>query len=328
MKLLIIDPKPERSRAVVDLLHDKLRGADVQIKIAPSGFYALTMLERACPDVVMARSQIGDMSGLELCSMVRSDDSLSGVRVVLVAQTEEERRQAIATSSVDEVWTGLAPTLVHRLLQLLELGTKPVKKLVPPGSMLQRPSPQRPSPQRLSPQRLSPQRPSPQRPSPQRPGATLESAEGTGNFRILQSEFSSLLGNLDRKRKTGFLTVLCNQAKGVILFKEGRARHAEFLRFRGIPAFTKLLAEVHKAGRADCRFEDAIAGETEGYPDSIEMTVDKLLIAAEMNFLETVELPELGKRNTRASHSPRSLHRKTARTRPVREPGRKMPGRE
>ncbi len=122
VKVLLVDPKKERSRA----LADELNGEGVQIMYAPTGLYALTMLERSRPNVVMARSHIGDMSGLELCAYLRLDDSFIGVRVVLVAQTEQERRQAIATPSVDNVWTGLAPTLARRLLRLRELATRPV----------------------------------------------------------------------------------------------------------------------------------------------------------------------------------------------------------
>ncbi len=252
MKLLIIDPVEGRSRAVAD----ELDGKGFEVEIAPNGLYALTMLERARPHVVMARSDVGDMTGLELCSYVRGDDSFSETRVVLIVQNEEEKRKAIDAPSVDKVWTGLAPTLAQRLLQLRdserEVNTRPVSA---------------------------------------KADATFEPTGG-------RSDIASLLEEYGRERKTGRLTLFNGQTEGTILFEDGWIRHSEFLHFRGIPAIGKLLA-IHKAGRADCRFEDVAPEEMTGLPKSIEMTAEHVLQTTEMNFFNTTELLEPGNEDTR-----------------------------
>lgn len=50
-----------------------------------SGLFALTLLERSKPDVIISDCQLDDMSGQDFYEIVRSDSSLSGVRFLLLS---------------------------------------------------------------------------------------------------------------------------------------------------------------------------------------------------------------------------------------------------
>jgi CheY-like chemotaxis protein len=52
--------------------------------VATSGSYALTMLERGRPDVIVTRVEVGDMDGGELTAVVRADPATRGIPMLLL----------------------------------------------------------------------------------------------------------------------------------------------------------------------------------------------------------------------------------------------------
>ena len=81
MKVLIVDPDAARVAGVVEAF----AAGDAESTVASSASFALTMLEYNRQDVIVSRSQLGDMDGRELCALVRSDPSTKSVRFVLIA---------------------------------------------------------------------------------------------------------------------------------------------------------------------------------------------------------------------------------------------------
>jgi CheY-like chemotaxis protein len=80
-KILLIEPDPDRAAA----LAGALGGGGAEVRIAPDGFYALTLMERERPDLVVAGAWLGGIGVGELGAIVRSDPSLAGVRLALYA---------------------------------------------------------------------------------------------------------------------------------------------------------------------------------------------------------------------------------------------------
>jgi CheY-like chemotaxis protein len=66
-------------------LCDELTRAGLYTQHAPSGLYALTMLERERPDLIVSCEDLGDMTGHELLEIVREDGSTNDTVFVLLA---------------------------------------------------------------------------------------------------------------------------------------------------------------------------------------------------------------------------------------------------
>jgi CheY-like chemotaxis protein len=66
-------------------LCDELTRAGLYTQHAPSGLYALTMLERERPDLIVSKEDLGDMTGHELLEILREDNSTNDTVFVLLA---------------------------------------------------------------------------------------------------------------------------------------------------------------------------------------------------------------------------------------------------
>ena len=67
-------------------LCDELTRAGLYTQHAPSGLYALTMLERERPDLIVSKEDLGDMTGHELLEILREDASTNDTVFVLLAE--------------------------------------------------------------------------------------------------------------------------------------------------------------------------------------------------------------------------------------------------
>src|SRR3989442_14715962 len=84
---LLIDP----DRSSVGALQKALAEAGLtDVSAVISGSFALTMLERDRPDLIVSRARIPDIDGYELCGIVRSDPEFTGVLFVVLAEAEDE----------------------------------------------------------------------------------------------------------------------------------------------------------------------------------------------------------------------------------------------
>ena len=68
-------------------LCDELTRAGLYTQHAPSGLYALTMLERERPDLIVSCEDLGDMTGHELLEILREDGSINDTVFVLLAES-------------------------------------------------------------------------------------------------------------------------------------------------------------------------------------------------------------------------------------------------
>jgi CheY-like chemotaxis protein len=134
VKILVVDPDHARAAHLQELL--AARAAEVSV--APSGAFALTMLEWNKQDVIVSRARVDDMEGHELCSMVRSDPSTKDVRFVLIASVEEGTGAETVAAGIDLVLPSsmTGSMIVPLVIQLVpyDLGSTPAPG--PPGSLL------------------------------------------------------------------------------------------------------------------------------------------------------------------------------------------------
>jgi len=99
MKVLLVDPEGPR----VSTLREALTAAGAEVTVAPSGAFALTMLERNPQDAIVSRARIDDMEGHELCAIIRSDPEARDVRFVLVGGPEDTSPAQTAAAGIDLV---------------------------------------------------------------------------------------------------------------------------------------------------------------------------------------------------------------------------------
>ena len=135
MKALLVDPDPQRS----SMLAHALQAGGVEISIATSASFALTMLEWNKQDVIISRARVGDMDGHELCAIVRSDPSTKDVRFVLVVGPGENAPSQTAAAGVDLLLPDAlsSATMVTRVVELVRRqqdATTP-KPLTPPTTL-------------------------------------------------------------------------------------------------------------------------------------------------------------------------------------------------
>ena len=113
MKVLLVDPDGSR----VSTLREALTAAGAEVAVAPSGAFALTMLERNPQDAIVSRARIEDMEGHELCAILRSDPEARDVRFVLVAGQDDTSPAQTADAGIDLVVPpSMNESLVLRLI--------------------------------------------------------------------------------------------------------------------------------------------------------------------------------------------------------------------
>jgi len=202
-RLLLIDP----DRGTVAALQRALAVAGLtDVSAVISGSFALTMLERDRPDLIVSRARIPDIDGYELCGIVRSDPELTGILFVVLADAEDEvPAGAFDEGGADRILVGaFSPeTIVSEVRSLLAARTAP--------------------------------------PEPA-PAAAPQGLRGSLDVMDLAEVAQAIaLGG-----KTGHLVLALASGEGTVFFDRGRIVHAEFGRLVGEPAFTALVVTSHR----------------------------------------------------------------------------------
>ncbi len=171
-----------------------------------SGSFALTMLERDRPDLIVSRARIPDIDGYELCGIVRSDPEFTGVLFVVLADAEDEVPPgAFDEGGADRILVGaFSPeTIVTEVSSLLAARA--------------------PEPEPV-------------------PVAARQGLRGSLDVMDL-AEVAQAIG---LGGKTGHLVIAVTSGEGTVFFDRGRIVHAEFGRLVGEPAFTALVVTSHR----------------------------------------------------------------------------------
>src|SRR2546425_13185729 len=115
-RVIVIDPDRTGLAAMQAAL---AQGGFSDVLALTSGSFALTMLERNRPDLIVSRAGVPDIDGYELCAIVRKDPSMTGVRFLLLA-SPGDASDAMLEDKPDQTLAGdlPIPTIVSEVTSL------------------------------------------------------------------------------------------------------------------------------------------------------------------------------------------------------------------
>ena len=202
-RVLLVDP----DRAGLAALQAALGAAGFrEVSAVTSASFALTMLERNRPDLIVSRVGVPDIDGYELCSIVRNDPSMTGVLFLLLASPSDE-----------------APEMLEEKPDQTLAGDLPMSAIVAEVAGL------------LGTRRAAAQPPA---------APPLEVTPGmNGSLGVM--DLPDIAQAVALGGKTGELLVTLPSGRGVIVFDHGRIVHAEFFGLIGETAFAALLVAAH-----------------------------------------------------------------------------------
>ena len=126
-KLLVVDDDQD----LVDLLVDHFkRDGRFDVRSVNNGFGAGMQIKEFRPDVVVLDVMLPDINGLEVCRLVRGDETMKNVRIVCISgMVEEDRIQQLRDAGADDFLK--KPFDVDKLTltvcQLLDMDPVPAK---------------------------------------------------------------------------------------------------------------------------------------------------------------------------------------------------------
>jgi CheY-like chemotaxis protein len=241
-RIMLIDP----DRTALAAMQAALGTAGVDDVLAvTSGSFALTMLERNRPDLIVSRVGVPDIDGYELCSIVRADPLMTGVRFLLLASPGDEAPGAALEDKPDQTLAGDLPlsAIVSEALVLLERGAPPPAPPPPPAA-----------------------------PTP------LDGAHGLrGSLSVM--ELPDITQAIALGVKTGELVVTLSAGRGSIFFDRGKVVHAEFFGLIGETAFAALLVAAHGEATGNFVFNPLETATANGVR-TIHRDLKQLLLSA------------------------------------------------
>ena len=293
MKVLIVDPDTQR----VPPLQQALAAAGAEVALAPSGSFALTMLEWNRQDVIVSRPLIGDMDAIELCSIVRADPATREVRFVLVAGAGEIEAGRTAAAGVDLVLpTDMTAAMILTLVTLMRR-ERERQKAPPPSSGVEPapaavPAPPPPSPPANGGGQTGPASPPPALVESLRRGDARTFQGSLGVMRLEEITQAIAAGG-----KTGRLIVAVGGVGGLVAFDRGTPVHAEYRAETGEPALVSMAITAHREGAGRFCF---IPGDTvaAAAPRTIDRALTQMLfdIATAIDHGEAAPAREPGER--------------------------------
>jgi excisionase family DNA binding protein len=124
-KALVVDDDEE----LVELIRDHLLSdGRFEVRVASNGFDAGMMVKEYHPDVVVLDVMLPDINGKEVCQRIRSDPSLSDVRIVCISgMVEEDKISDLLASGANEFLQ--KPFEVEQLVDLMckQLDVEPIE---------------------------------------------------------------------------------------------------------------------------------------------------------------------------------------------------------
>jgi len=260
-KVLIADADADSRAALEGALID----AGYEVAAAPSGSFAVTMLEWERPDLVVSRAKVEDMDGYELFTLVRKDPTTMDTPFLLLAGLNRPVALAASEAGVEMTITGefTIDVVVGRVRELLsqdaaERGRRERavesaggKRSVPP---------------------------------------LWEAINAAGPVPLVASAgaFQGSLGAMDLAEvtqaialggKTGCLVVSLSAGQGAIVFETGRIVHASFRGLTGERAFAALMSAAQGEAHARFCFNRVDRAEVAHLPKTISRSVDQLLLS-------------------------------------------------
>ena len=242
-RVILIDP----DRTALAALQAALGQAGFSDVLAvTSGSFALTMLERNRPDLIVSRVGVPDIDGYELCSIVRKDPLMTGVLFLLLASPGDEAAATMLEDKPDQTLAGDLPltAIVSEVATLLGRG-----KAAPAPTQ-----------------------------EPIAPAAQPDGAHGLrGSLTVM--ELPDITQAIALGGKTGQLVVTLSSGRGSVFFDRGRVVHSEFFGLIGETAFQALLVSAHGEANGSFAFNPLDAAAANG-AKTIHRDLKQLLLSA------------------------------------------------
>jgi CheY-like chemotaxis protein len=242
-RVMLIDP----DRTALAALQSALGQAGFSDVLAvTSGSFALTMLERNRPDLIVSRVGVPDIDGYELCSIVRKDPLMTGVLFLLLASPGDEAAATMLEDKPDQTLAGDLPltAIVSEVGTLLGRG-----KAAPVPAQ-----------------------------EPIAPAAQPDGAHGLrGSLTVM--ELPDISQAIALGGKTGQLVVTLSAGRGSVFFDRGRVVHSEFFGLIGETAFQALLVAAHGEANGSFAFNSLDAAAANGVK-TIHRDLKQLLLSA------------------------------------------------
>jgi CheY-like chemotaxis protein len=274
MKALMIMPD-----MLASTVPDAFAKAGFKVQLAECGVFALTMLERDTPNLIVCGDHLGDMSGREMYEIVRSDPAFATVLFILLDGSAEEK---IVDTKVDlELsWMTSPGDIVRSARDLLGMSMSPVSS--------------KPAAEKLVNNRSAALAKSS---TPTSTGINVSRSEsmfGSGNAMKNRTVGASgtleiftlfdLAVSLTSNSKIGTLHIRIASEEGSIFFFKGALTHAEFKHLVGEAALMAIfsMADQYKSD-TEFIFEPR---EFETLPSdcsTIQTSIDKLLFNVAVN---------------------------------------------
>jgi CheY-like chemotaxis protein len=264
-KVVVVDASSARRESLAKALIE----AGYEVLVAPSGLFAVTMMESEHPDLVVSGAQVHDMDGYELLTLLRNDPTTSAMPFVLLAGDDRSIALAATEAGADiaitgDITAGIVVTQVGELVRRRSVRgvSSPPRGVEVAGEAL----------------------------SAESGRAALEGAEPASSDPLADCPDEGSLERMDLagviraialSGRTGCLIVSLTGGAGAVLFETGRVIHAGFRGHTGEPAFAALLsaAEAQAETKAETRFRFTGADHAAviHLPKTISRTVEQLL---------------------------------------------------
>jgi CheY-like chemotaxis protein len=236
-RILLIDP--DRA-SLIGLRETLAAGGYTDVVAAASGSFAVTMLERDRPDIIVCRAAVPDIDGYELCAIVRSDPALRGVRFLLLAGTDDDEPGRAFETGADRVLVGESG--VHTVVA-------EIASLLAPAAGAD---------------------------GPPEPGADTTHAL-RGSLDVM--DVADIAQAIGLGLKTGDLILALDGGQATVAFDRGRVVHAEWADLTGEEAFAALVADAERSGGGSFSFVP-LEGRPPGLPRTMNRSVEQLLLSA------------------------------------------------
>ncbi len=120
-KVLIVDDDEELVELMVDVFH---RDGRFEHKAANNGFDAGMMVKEFRPDLVVLDVMLPDINGKEVCQRVRSDPTMSSVKIICISgMVEQDKIADLRAAGADDFMNKpfTVDALLDRACEMLEL---------------------------------------------------------------------------------------------------------------------------------------------------------------------------------------------------------------
>jgi CheY-like chemotaxis protein len=213
-----------------------------EVTVAPGSFYALTLLERHRPDVLVAWPDVGEPPADELCAILRQDPAMERIRLVLV------RPDGPAPASMPDV--------------VVVRSGSPADVAASLGRLV-------PSAPSAAPVRGS-------APEAEQPQPLSEVGALVGRLDTIQ--LAHLVQALAQLRRTGCLRVMFFSSESRSYFQVGRLVHATFGELVGEEALQESLLEAEVQPGALFAFDRYDAARIAQVPATVTASLESVLL--------------------------------------------------